>query len=421
MQSKERVFITAFGAITPLGSSFQEIDYHLKNNISGIKKIEKFSCDSFLTYHAGIPNEGNEYIRWPAKKPINGEVFYSRLSMQNLLKDQNFPHNFYDPYRLGCIVGVDEPFLDLSIVNKMFSCYSKEHLNKNDTLELMSKYFKMQDFLSLEPSIVLSEIYSQFPFHGISLCHMGLCSASLQAIGMGYQYLQNNILDAIIVGGVSGKVTPMNLARLELMNVISTDTHLNPDLRSRPFDARRSGFVLAEGAVLFLLEKESNILQRKATTLIEILGYGSSLGAEHIVTPHSTSLEMSLSMSRALFDANITSDKIDLINAHGTSTVLNDKHESQAINKVFENRNVKVTANKSFHGHLIAAAGAMEILNTIISSKGGYVPATINLENQDSSCNINLISKLLNDNNVEFILKNSFGMGGLAASMILRT
>ena len=223
----------------------------------------------------------------------------------------------------------------------------------------------------------------------------------------------------MIVGGISGKVNPINLARLELMDVISTDLSLKPEQRSRPFDKRRSGFVLAEGAVLFLIEKESRVLARQAQPLLKLLGYGASLGAEHIVAPHHNSLEMKLAMKRALESSALSQNDIDLINVHGTSTILNDQHESKAILEIFENNvSVPVTANKSLHGHLIAAAGAMEILNTLIALNENFIPGTINCDEQDETCSINLIRKT-QFKKINRVLKNSFGMGGLAASMVL--
>ena len=153
---------------------------------------------------------------------------------------------------------------------------------------------------------------------------------------------------------------------------------------------------------------------------MSLLGYGSSLAAQHIVTPHLESLEMELCMKRALADAGMVPSQIDLVNAHGTSTVLNDLHESKAIHSVFgENAKfVKVTANKSLHGHLIAAAGAMEVLNTLVTINEKCVPGTINLDEQDSRCQLNVVRKT-EAADINVVLKNSFGMGGLAASVIL--
>lgn len=414
----ENIVISAFGAVTPLGSTYEAICHALKEGISGIKPIEKFNCTTFTTQHAGVPDEGNALIHWPSAQPRFAELVYAEMAAKHLLAHSGFPKSLYDAGRIGCIVGVDEPAADVQLCLKM-KADKKIDESKNQLLDKMVRHFKINDCLNLEPSSVLSAIYKMIPFAGFSTTHVGLCSASLQAIGMGMRAIQQGKCDAMIVGGISGKVNPINLARLELMDVISTDLSLNPEQRSRPFDKRRSGFVLAEGAVLFLIEKESEVLARGDQVLLRLLGYGASLGAEHIVAPHHRSLEMKLAMKRALENSALTSNDIDLINVHGTSTILNDQHESEAVLDVFENNtSIPATANKSLHGHLIATAGAMEVLNTLIALNEGFIPGSINCDEQDEACAINLIKKT-QFQKINRVLKNSFGMGGLAASMVL--
>lgn len=415
----DSVLITAFGAVTPIGSQYEEIEKSLKFGLSGIKKNEKFNCESYITEHAGIPDEGNAHIRWPNNNRITGEMFYADLSAERLKAHPAFPHHYYDSERIGCIIGVDEPAIDIQLALKI-----NKNTKSNSQEECRIKHFidtlRLSDCFNFEPSMVLNKIYKNIPFGGYSMCHVGLCSASLQAIGMGMNAIQNDLADAMIVGGVSGKVTPINLARLEKMDVISTDTNLLPEERSRPFDSKRSGFMLAEGAILFMLEKSSNVKRRGAKGLLEVSGYGSSLGAQHIVIPHKDSLEMELSMRRAINDAGLTENDIDHINAHGTSTVLNDLHESLAINRIFsDNKKITVTANKSLHGHLIAAAGAMEVLNVLVYVNQGFIPATTNLYSQDPQCVLNVVKKI-KEQKINTVLKNSFGMGGLAASLVLK-
>lgn len=415
--TKENIVISAFGAVTPLGSTYDAICDALKKGISGIKSIEKFNCETFTTQHAGVPDEGNELVRWPSNRPRFAELVYAEMAAKHLLAHPNFPKSLYNANRIGCIVGVDEQAADVQLCLKMKADKKIEPSN-NQLLDKMVRHFKINDCLNLEPSSVLSAIYKMIPFSGFSTTHVGLCSASLQAIGMGMQAIQHGKCDAMIVGGISGKVNPINLARLELMDVISTDLSLKPEQRSRPFDKRRSGFVLAEGAVLFLIEKESDVIARGDKPLLRLLGYGASLGAEHIVAPHHDSLEMKLAMRRALENSRLTSSDIDLINVHGTSTILNDHYESKAISDVFDNKLVPVTANKSLHGHLIAAAGAMEVLNTLIALNEEFIPGSINCDEQDENCAVNLIKKT-QFQKINRVLKNSFGMGGLAASMVL--
>ncbi len=416
--ANEEVAISAFGAVTPLGNNWENIADCLWQGKSGIHKIHKFNCESFMTQHAGIPETYNE-SGLNNRRRQSAEVLYTRHAARDLSAHPQFPGNCYAESEIACIIGVDEPAVDIPLCLRM-KADPKFRQQKLSLLEKLLKHFRLQDCLGLEPSSLLANIHEFIPFSGLTATHVGLCSASLQAIGLGFQAIQSGNVEAAIVGGVSGKVNPINLARLELMDVISTDTLLAPTERSRPFDAQRSGFVLAEGAVLFLLEKKSNIEARNDRPLLGIMGYGSSLAAETIVTPHHTSLEMKLAMHRALRDADIDPEKIDLINAHGTSTVLNDLHEAEAIKTLFlSNRRLLVTANKSLHGHMIAAAGAMEVLNTLISANEGFIPGVINLEHQDERCDIQLLHKSQRQS-CEFILKNSFGMGGLAASVVTR-
>jgi 3-oxoacyl-[acyl-carrier-protein] synthase II len=420
MKLEDDIVITAFGAITPIGSTYAEIQNSLYNGISGIKKINKFPIDFFITQHAGIPEEGNRPNNLSSKNIKNGELFYAELAVRQLMKHEQFSHDYYQPDRMGCVLGVDEPAVDMGLCFDLRQGYENSPMTKQILLDRMTKHFRLSDCLNLAPSSVLSIINKHVAFSGYSNVHLGLCSASLQAIGLGYQALKSNKLDAVIVGGVSGKVNPLNLARLELMDVISTDINMPPQKRSRPFDNKRSGFVLAEGGILFLLEKRKDAEIRGVKSLLTVAGYGSSMAAQHIVASHKDSREMILAMKRALIDANMSEQDIELINAHGTSTILNDIHESKAISSVFKNKpNVLVTANKSLHGHLIAASGAMEVLNTLISINENFIPGVINLENQDEKCTVNVVSKTLNKS-ITTVLKNSFGMGGLAASMILK-
>lgn len=250
------------------------------------------------------------------------------------------------------------------------------------------------------------------------MTHVGLCSASLQAIGVGFESIANGRVDAAIVGGISAKVTQEHYVGLESVDVICTDETINGSERTRPFDIKRSGYIPAEGAVLFLLEDYDSAISRGATPLLEIVGFGTSLNATHIVKPAPDSSEMKNSMVRALKSARLSPNEIDLVNAHGTSTVLNDYHESDAICSVLSN-SVPVTANKSLHGHLIAAAGAMETLNTLISMNEDIIPGTINIESRDPSCKANIIQETMKSR-IEYCMKNSFGMGGLAATIIFK-
>ena len=420
--SREPVVLSAYGAITPLGSTLEEIATALYEGCSGIRSIEKFDTTCFLTKWAGVPEAGNAAIRWP--RPVEdqmyrpGEIFYAENATANLLTRID-PLSIYPAERLGCVLGVDEPAYD----SQRLIPFLKENGSKigkdwKSFFDEAINYYRLSEIIDIDVTAVLREIHQKIPFQGYTRCHLGLCSASLQALGMARSAILRGSIDAAIVGGVSGKVTQSNLARLESLSAVCTDPELEAGARSRPFDARRSGFVPAEGAVLFLMEKESEARKRGHVPLVRLLGYGSSQSAEHIIAPHTQELETTLCMQRALHDAGVSPSEISNINAHGTSTKLNDLHESSAIARLFDKALPQVTATKSLHGHMIAAAAAMEVLGIAASFENDFLPAIANLDTVDPEIKVPLVRETA-PGRVGKVLKNSLGMGGLAATLIL--
>ncbi len=423
MSTLDPICISAYGAITPLGNSLDEISHALQHGISGVRAIEKFNTSTFQTKWAGVPELGNQLIRWPRTgrpggKP--GELLYAEMAAEQLVGQFN-PSQHYPASRIGCVIGVDEPSIDPQRCVELAHLLGPEGCNNREQLvQKATDYFRVSEMMDLDVTSVLRTIHKFVPFSGYARCHVGLCSASLQALGMARQAILDGKVDAVVVGGVSAKVTPFNLAQLEAIGALCTDPLLDGPARCRPFDQRRSGFIPAEGAVLFVVERESAIKARGGKVLARLLGYGASLAAEHIVAPHSGSLEMRLCMERALADAAVPLQDISCINAHGTSTKLNDYHESQAFEQIFGKGQVPpVTATKSMHGHLIAAAGAMEVLGTIAAFRDNFIPGVINLEQQDDAIEVPVVQKT-RAAQLNYVLKNSFGMGGLAASMVLQ-
>ena len=414
--SNSPVCISAIGGVTPLGDTLDQVTGAIYEGRSGIKPITKFPTGTFSTRWAGLPDLGNQSIRWPRAQPGQvvrpGETLYAETAMARLLSEFN-PLDAYAADRIGCVVGVDEPAIDLERCIELIERLGAE--NGDDREKLINtaiEQFRVSELLDLDVTTVLRTMHRMLPFGGYTRCHVGLCSASLQAIGMAMTAIQEDRIDAAVVGGVSAKVTPLNIARLEGIGAVCTDMGLDGPARSRPFDTRRSGFVPAEGSVLFVLEREDAILRRGGTRHARLLGYGAALSAEHIVAPHSQDLEMELCMRRALAAAGVSAADISCINAHGTSTQLNDIHEGNAIGKVFGDVPIPpVTAAKSLHGHLIASAGAMEIMGVIGSFRDDFIPAIRNLDDVDPRISVPLARRAIHGR-VDTVLKNSFGMGG---------
>ena len=418
------ICISAIGAVTPLGDTLDEVTSAFHEGRSGIRAIEKFSTDTFDTKWAGLPPIANELMHWPDRdnrcsvRP--GEVLYAERAVKSLLAEFN-PLDAYAADRVGCVLGVDEPAINPQRCIDIVQRTGRANINnRRQLIDNAVQSFRISELLDIDTTAVLRTIHKAVPFSGYTRTHVGLCSASLQALGMAFNAIRAGRIDAAIVGGVSAKVTPMNIARLEAIGAVCTDPALEGPERSRPFDRRRSGFMPAEGSVLFVIERESAARARGGQIYARLKGYGASLSAEHIVAPHTQNTEMRLCMQRALADAGIALDEFSAINTHGTSTKLNDHHESRAIAEVFKGSRIPaVAATKSQHGHLIASAGAMEVLGIIGSFRDDFLPAIRNLGESDEEAILPLLRER-RDGPVRNVLKNSFGMGGLAASMVLQ-
>lgn len=426
MMSKEadKICITSYGAVTPLGNDIATIYQNFKNKKSGIKNIKKFNTEGLKTYFAGIPDIGNETIKWPLTKPFkNGEIFYTELAMDDLLARSEIA-NYYSAEEISCIIGLDKPAFNIDTYLRYVEESDKFDfaIHKKEKLNIVKDTFRLNEFHYADPTSVLQAVNDKIEIGASSLCHLGLCSSSGYSLMMAVRDLLSGKSKVVITGGVSAKVSPYNIARLENMGVTTTASDFTPQQLSRPFDKNRSGFLLAEGAILFTLEKYSDAIKRGATPLAFIEGCGASLGSQHIVAPHTEEVEMLLSMEKALADAGVKASEIDLISAHATSTKQNDYHEAKAIDTIFKENKPIISATKSFHGHLIAASAAMEVLCIILSMKYDYVPGILNLDELDYDIDksLNFAYDDIEGKKINYALKNAFGMGGLAASLVIK-
>lgn len=412
--------ISVYSAITPLGNSIDEVSPFLKNKVSGFSDINKFHTEDYKCKFAGIPQAYNRNLAWPAKNESSPyEVLYARDAASQLIRKINI-FDYYNPHEVGCILGVEQPILDVNICKAVHDNLSGD-ITKESVFTAARDSFDTKLFEASTPGGLINEVKKHIPFSAFSISLPGVCAASLQSVSMAIESIESGSARAVICGGISAKVTPFDLALFEGMGVVSTDVRFNADEMSRPFDKDRGGFVLSEGAVLFLIERESEVLKRGDSPLLRICGHGFSMSAQHIVTPHTDETEMTSAMLRALERSKLKPADIDVISAHGTSTQQNDLHEANAIAKIFKQHKPYVTATKSNHGHMMAAAGAMEILCIISYLKHGYIPGIANLNKVDNNIpEINLV-KNTTEFRPRYILKNSFGMGGVASSVIFES
>jgi 3-oxoacyl-[acyl-carrier-protein] synthase II len=270
-------------------------------------------------------------------------------------------------------------------------------------------------------NIAPGQIAIEFGAKGPNLSIETACAASCHAVGESFRLIQENKADAMITGGSEAVVRPLALGGFCSMRALSTRND-EPEKASRPFDLDRDGFVMAEGAGMLILEEMNQALERGAPIYAEVVGYGMSADAYHVTAPEPDGGGSILCMQNALDDAGMSSEEIDYINAHGTSTKLNDESEVRAVKTVFGDHAYKlaISSTKSMTGHLLGGAGGVESIYTVLAIKHGIMPPTINYETADPECDLDFVPNKAREAKVGAAMSNSFGFGGTNASLIFK-
>jgi 3-oxoacyl-[acyl-carrier-protein] synthase II len=258
-------------------------------------------------------------------------------------------------------------------------------------------------------------------FHGHNSTTVTACAAGTQAIGDAAEVIRSGRARVVLCGGTEATLGPLLFASFAVMSALSTRND-DPGAASRPFDAERDGFVISEGAAIFVLETLENAVQRGARIYAELVGYAANSDGYHTIAPKPDASGPIKAMRQALDDAGLGSDAVDLINAHGTATPLGDVAETKAINAVFGERayEIPVTANKSMLGHALGAAGALEMLACVLAIRDQRTPPTINLDHADPECDLDYVGNTARSLRVDVVLKNSFGMGNQNACLVVK-
>jgi 3-oxoacyl-[acyl-carrier-protein] synthase II len=271
------------------------------------------------------------------------------------------------------------------------------------------------------PNMVAAHISIIHEAQGPNNTIVTACSASTQAVGEAARIIERGDADVILAGGADSRIDPLSLVAYSLLGAVTTADR-PPEELSRPYDRKRDGFVLGEGAACLVLESEEHAKARGASIYAEVAGYGSSFDAYAVTSPEPEGRGAIQAMKAALRDAKVGPDDVDYISAHGTSTVLNDRMETIAVKKLFGDRAAKVPMSsiKSMIGHLIGAAGAIEAVTSVLAIRDGVVPPTINLTDPDPECDLDYVPNEAREAKVRTVLSNSFGFGGQNAALVLR-
>jgi len=407
---KRRVVITGVGAITPLGIGVEESWQALCQGKSGIGAVTRFDASDFRTRIAGEVRGFNplDFIDRKLVKRGDRFIHFALAATQMAMEDSGLTINASNSERVGVSMGT--------------AMGGIETLEKNHRLLLQGARHQISPFFipSFLANMAPGQVAIEFGARGVNMCSVTACASGTQAIGNAFRVIQRGEADAMIAGGAEAAISPVIFAGLDVIKVMTTRND-EPEKASRPFDRDRDGFVISEGAGIVILEELEFALNRGAKIYGEVLGYGLNSDAYHITAPDPDGRGAASCMRMALKDAGISIDGVDYINAHGTSTVLNDLAETLAIKSVFEGRShqIPVSSNKSMIGHLWGAAGVVEAIFCLLTINRGIIPPTINYETPDPECDLDYVPNVARRAEVKVAISNSFGFGSTNATLIL--
>ena len=424
--SRRRVVITGLGAATPCGLNVRETWDALCKGKSGIARISLFDASSFPTTIAGEV-KGLDIRKWQQLSESFADIGRNSLfaleAAAEAMNDAGLKRNPESPRRTGVYFGAGDGGYDFREYASIVTSATDESQNvvPSRYLSKSQSYLKAQSVMEQEPYQVINHLAEHFGVMGpVSNC-LTACAASSQAIGEAVEIIRRGEADVMISGGAHSMIHPLGLAGFNLLTALSTRNE-EPQKASRPFDKNRDGFVLSEGAGVLILEELEHAKKRGANIYAEFMGYGGSADAFRLTDPHPDGRGAVQAIQLALKDAGMSPQEVDYINAHGTSTELNDMIETLSVKKVFgaHARKIPMSSIKSMLGHMIAAAGAVELVASALTIRDGIIPATINYETPDEACDLDYVPNHARKAPVRSVLSNSFGFGGQNITLVIR-
>jgi 3-oxoacyl-[acyl-carrier-protein] synthase II len=400
---KRRVVITGAGLISPLGIGIEECWNNAAAGLSGIDKITFFDVSDYPSKIAGEVKEFNQdsFIDRRESRKMDRFIQLAVAASSLAVKDAFLEMKSLNPERVGVIIG--------SGIGGLRTMETQHSALLNGGVRKVSPYLVPMMITNLAAGQVSIFLGAK----GLSYCTVSACASSAHAIGESYRAITRGDIDVAVSGGSEAPLTPLGVAGFCAIRALSTRND-EPQKASRPFDIDRDGFVIAEGSGVVIMEEAEAAEKRGAKILCEIVGYGSSSDAYHIVQPDPDGEGAARAIRLAINDAGVEPDEVDYINAHGTSTKYNDELETTAIKKVFGDHSYElaVSSTKSMTGHLLGAAGGLEAIFAAKSISEGIALPTINLENPDPKCDLDYVPNQARSRDINIALSNSFGFGG---------
>ena len=415
---RRRVVVTGIGMINPLGNDVGTVWNALKNGESGVGFISIFDASHYPTKIAAeirnwdITDCGEDGTVW---KKRGRHAKFAAGAAKQAITDSGVLDVIKDRSRIGVYFGAGEGNQDFVNFTQMVAAATAEggEFNLDAFMRKGLTILDPELELEQEPSMPAAHLGGMFDVQGPNINCLTACAASSQAVGEATELIRRGDVDAMIAGGAHSMIHPFGLTGFNLLTALSTN-NADPTKASRPFDRLRDGFVLGEGSSVVILEELEHAKKRGAKIYGEVLGYGCTADAYRITDIHPEGRGAIGCMKAALNDARLSADAVGYVNAHGTSTSVNDRVETVACKAVFGERakQVPVSSTKSMMGHLIAAAGVTEMIVCLLAIRDGVLPPTINLENPDPECDLDYVPNEAREASLEVALNNSFGFGG---------
>jgi len=408
-----RVVVTGLGAVTPIGNNVKDFWSNLVAGVSGIDVIKRFDpvAIGLPVIIAGEVKNLNpeQFLDSKELKRMSDFVKFAVIAAKEAIQDSGLELDKIDLTKAGVIVGTG--------IGGLRDIEEQQKVVMEKGVRRVSPFFIPSGISNMASGYISIE----FGFKGPNSCVVTACATGTHSIGDAFKIIQRGDADIMIAGGTESAITPLGVAGFANMKALSTRND-EPQKASRPFDAERDGFVMGEGAGILVLEELEHAKKRGAKIYAEVVGYGLTGDAYHITAPCADADGAKRVIMMALNDARINPDEVDYINAHGTSTPLNDKIETLAIKEVFKDHayKLKVSSNKSMIGHLLGAAGAVEAVATVLTIKNGVIPPTINYEHPDPECDLDYVPNKAIEYPVKVAISNSFGFGGTNACLAFK-
>jgi len=412
---ERRVVVTGMGVITSLGDNLEEFKNNIFSGKSGIDRIKSFDPSGLeVQIAAEVKNfdlrNFDKNIKVIELKRIDRFSQFAIAASLMALEDSFLDISKIDPYRVGVIVA--------SGIGGIISLEEgiRTMINKSPTL--VSPYLSAM----MIPNMASGWVSMKLKINGYISCPTTACSASATAIGEAFEAIRRGDADIIFAGGSEASITPIGIVSFSQAKALSTRND-EPQKASRPFDKKRDGFVMGEGAGILVLEELEHAKKRGAKIYAEIISFAQTSDAYHITAPEPSGGPRAKAIEIALEKGKVSKDEIDYINPHGTSTPLNDKIETETIKKVFGDKAYKIpiSSTKSMIGHLLGAAGAVEAIATILMIKEGFIHPTINQEEKDPECDLDYVPNIGREHKIRYALSNSFGFGGVNTALIIKS